>query len=243
MKLTFLGTRGEIEARRRGHWRHSALLVSQAGRRVLVDCGADWLGLLGRIAPHAIVLTHAHPDHAYGLRRGAPCAVWATEECWAGIDRFPIAQRRVIRPRRAVHIEGVRFEAFAVEHSLRAPAVGYRIRAGCAQVFYAPDLVFIAEREAALRGIRLYIGDGALPTRPLIRKRGRRLIGHSAISTQLEWCAREGVAEALITHCGTALVTVPLARSAQRVRELGAAFGVRAAIAVDGTTRILRERR
>ena len=242
MKVTFLGTRGEIEARRRGHWRHSALLVTRARRRVLVDCGLDWLGMLGQLRPHAIVLTHAHPDHAFGLKRGAPCVVWATEECWTGIGRFPIQQRAIIEPRSAVRIEGIRFEAFALEHSLRAPAVGYRIGEAEASVFYAPDLVFIKERAAALRGIRLYIGDGATLTRPLVRRRGSRLIGHSAISTQLSWCAREKVARALFTHCGTALVTMSHAQGAARVQALGRARGVQAELARDGLTKLIRAR-
>src|SRR5262245_54622827 len=159
MKLTFLGTRGEIEARSRRHWRHSALLVSHARRRVMVDCGLDWLGRIKRIRPRAIVLTHAHPDHAFGLKRGAPCPVYATAESWSSLARFPIAERRTIEPGHSQLIEGIRFQAFTVEHSLRAPAVGYRISVGRTRLFYAPDLVFIHERRTALRNVRVYIGD------------------------------------------------------------------------------------
>jgi ribonuclease BN (tRNA processing enzyme) len=72
MKLQFLGTRGEIEARTSCHRRHASLLVSYRRRRVMVDCGADWNRAVWRIRPHAIVLTHAHPDHAFGLRGGLP---------------------------------------------------------------------------------------------------------------------------------------------------------------------------
>jgi len=62
MKLTFLGTRGEIEARTRQHKMHTSLLVSFRARRVMIDCGLDWLGKFERLHPDAIVLTHAHPD-------------------------------------------------------------------------------------------------------------------------------------------------------------------------------------
>ncbi|MGH7468055.1 MAG: MBL fold metallo-hydrolase [Longimicrobiales bacterium] len=240
MKLTFLGTRGEIEARRRRHWRHSALLITHERRRVLIDCGADWVRRLARIRPHAIVLTHAHPDHAFGLAQGAPCVVMATEACWQTIERFPIEQRRTIRPGRPVRVHGLRIEAFEVEHSVRAPAVGYRISAGHGSVFYAPDLVSIVEQRKALHGVQLYIGDGASLTRPLVRRRGRRLIGHAPVSTQLRWCAQEGVARALITHCGTQIVTGNAAVMAARVRELGERHGVQAELAHDGMTRIVR---
>ena len=67
MKPTFLGTRGEIEARMRRHHMHTSLLVSHRGRDVMIDCGLDWLGKFERLHPDAIVLTHAHPDRAWGL--------------------------------------------------------------------------------------------------------------------------------------------------------------------------------
>ena len=65
MKLTFLGTRGEIEVRTRRHRMHSSLLISYGGSDVMIDCGLDWLGKVHRLSPAAIVLTHAHPDHTW----------------------------------------------------------------------------------------------------------------------------------------------------------------------------------
>jgi ribonuclease BN (tRNA processing enzyme) len=240
VKLVFLGTRGEIEARRPRHRRHSAMLVVHQRRRVLVDCGADWLGKLRTISPHAIVLTHAHPDHAFGLARGAACPVLATEATWRVIDRFPIARRIIVPARRGFVLEGVRFEAWQVEHSLNAPAVGYRIGTGSTRLFYVPDVVSIPHRAAALRDVRLYIGDGATLTRPLLRRRGANRIGHSPVATQMQWCRAAGIRRALITHCGSEIVKAPHARMVDRVRELGRKFGVQAELAVDGMTRVLR---
>jgi Beta-lactamase superfamily domain len=94
-----------------------------------------------------------------------------------------------------------------VEHSLLAPAVGYRVSAGRARFFYAPDVVFIHERTAALKGVQLYIGDGATVSRSFVRKRGERLIGHAPVRSQLGWCAKEPVSRAIITHCGSEIVT------------------------------------
>ena len=78
LELKFLGTRGEIGVHSRRHQRHSALLIEHNNARIMIDCGADWLGRLGAVAPTAIVLTHAHLDHAGGLAEGAPCPVYAT---------------------------------------------------------------------------------------------------------------------------------------------------------------------
>lgn len=82
--------------------------------------------------PHAIVITHAHPDHAWGLQGGAPCPVYATKQAWRDMEDYPIEERLTVPYRRPVSIEGVHFEAFPVEHSTRCPAVNHRITAGSA---------------------------------------------------------------------------------------------------------------
>src|SRR5947208_5734960 len=69
MKLMFLGTRGEIEARTPRHYMHSSLLISYRGAKVMIDCGLDWLGRFERLRPDAIVLTHAHPGPRLGLEK------------------------------------------------------------------------------------------------------------------------------------------------------------------------------
>lgn len=240
MKLTFLGTRGFIEAATRLHGRHSSLLVTYRRKRVMVDAGQDWLGLLDAIAPDAIVLTHAHPDHAFGLERGAPCPVWATEPAWRQIDPYPLADRELIEPRKPVTVMGITFEAFEVEHSVTFPTVGYRITAGAATIFYSPDLIWIREREEALRGIRAYVGDGASLTIPMVRRRGDALIGHTKVSTQLGWCAKDGVPRCIITHCGVEIVGPDERQIAEGIVEQGAAKRVPTEVAYDGMEVVIR---
>ncbi len=240
MKLTFLGTRGEIEARSALHQRHSSLLVEYHGRRVMIDCGADWRGLLANVAPEAIVLTHAHPDHAWGLKGGAPCPVYATPATWEDIAAYPLDDREEIHDRRPREIAGIGFEAFAVEHSTRCPAVGYRLTAGRVVVFYGPDLVYIHDREDALRGCRLYIGDGATLDRSFVRRKGAHLIGHTPVRTQLTWCRKLGVPEAIVTHCGTQIVEAAESEIQSKLAEWGRERGVGVTVAHDGLTRVLR---
>jgi len=234
MKLSFLGTRGEIDKKTRRHRRHSALCVTQDRTRLLIDCGADWLGRITKLNADAILLTHAHRDHAYGLSQGAPCPVYATRETWQLIGSYPIADRRLIDERKPIEIGPLRVEAFAVEHSLRAPAVGYRISDGHKGFFYAPDVVAIPECSAALRGIDLYVGDGATITRPILRNRGGVLIGHTPISTQLDWCREERVRSAIFTHCGSQIVGGDERVLGALVRRLGRERHVAARIAHDG---------
>jgi phosphoribosyl 1,2-cyclic phosphodiesterase len=199
----------------------------------MIDCGADWLKRLKAVAPTAIVLTHGHADHAFGLAAGAPCPVYATDETWSLISRFPLDER-VVKPRVPFTIRGVRFEAFPVQHSLRAPAVGYRITIGRAVFFYVPDLAAIPEQRAALRGTDLYIGDGATIVRSMVRVRDHVLIGHAPVTAQLDWCAAEGVRRAIFTHCGSGIVKGDTRRITARIRALGRERGVAASVAYDG---------
>ncbi len=124
------------------------------------------------------MLTHAHPDHAWGLKRGAPCRIYATEQTWRILERFPVPDRITIEPRRAFPIHGILLEAFPVEHSLRAPAVGYRVAAGGSTIFYVPDLVSIYDAHQAL----------ALPCAGPSCGKGAALVGHAPIRTQPGGC-------------------------------------------------------
>ncbi len=128
MKLKFLGTRGEIEKRTRRHHMHTSLMISYRGADVMIDCGLDWLGKFEQLQPDAIVLTHAHPDHAWGLKNGAPCPVHAPQKTWETLTSCRVEDRYLIKERTPTKICGVTFEAFAVEHSILAPAVGYRVK-------------------------------------------------------------------------------------------------------------------
>jgi len=240
MKLTFLGTRGEIEARTRRHRMHSSLLVSCRGAKVMIDCGLDWLGKFERLHPDAIVLTHAHPDHTWGLKNGAPCPVHAPQKTWQTLRGCKIDDRQVIKERVPVKICGITFEAFPVEHSILAPAFGYRISTGRARVFYGPDLLFIHNRAAALKDVQLYIGDGATITRSFVRKRGDRLIGHAPVRTQLAWCAKEGVSRAIITHCGSEIVAGDENAVRKTITALALAKGMEAMIAHDRMKLVVR---
>jgi phosphoribosyl 1,2-cyclic phosphodiesterase len=234
MKLTFLGTRGEIEARSHRHRRHSALLIEQDNARIMIDCGADWLHRLRRIAPNAIVLTHAHADHAAGLIHGAPCPVYATATTWRLLARLPISDRRTMPLRSTVRIGGVRFRAVPVRHSIRAPAVGYRVSADGSAFFYLPDVADLPQAADALRRIDIYIGDGATVRRSMVRRKADTLVGHAPIVRQLAWCAKARVRRAIFTHCGSPIVRAPPRSMGALISRLGQEQGIEARVARDG---------
>ena len=202
----------------------------------MIDCGEDWGGRFRRLRPTAILLTHAHPDHAGGLKQGAPCPVYATAEAWRSLPRWPLRLRGVLPVRRPIMIEGFVVEAWPVQHALNAPAVGFKISTGDGCLFYVPDIAALNHPKRALRSVDLYVGDGAVPVRSLTRIRGRILIGHASIRTQLDWCRRHGIARAIFTHCGSGIVRSAPAQIEAAVRRLGRERGIDASLAHDGQT-------
>ena len=240
MVVTFLGTRANIPIRSAQHRRHSAMLLSARNHRVLIDCGEDWLGRFDRFRPTAVLLTHGHPDHTGGLKNGAPCPVYATRETWGLIGRFPIAERCEIPRHRPVMVGRFIIEAWPLQHSLNAPAVGFKIFSPRCCLFYAPDVAALQRPRQTLQGVDLYIGDGAVVERSFVRRRGAVLIGHASVATQVAWCGANGVADAIFTHCGSGIVRSSPKHIDAIVRTLGRACDVRARVAHDGLRLDLR---
>lgn len=237
MKITFLGTRGYIDPKSRRHRMHTCALLTHRHKKVLIDCGETWLSKIRTLHPDAIVITHAHPDHAFGLKNGSPCPVWATKESWEYLDSFPIPprQRHLIHPRKIHRIGGISFEAFPVWHSVRCPAVGYRITCGKIAFFYVPDVVYIPDIDEAFHNLCFYIGDGATISRKMIRKNKvtGELFGHANIRQQLTWCRKQNVPRMIVTHCGSDIVAHEKQAIAQ-IEKLAREKNIEVQIAYDG---------
>ena len=237
MKLTFLGTRGNIEAKTSRHRRHSTILIQYRKDKIIIDWGLDWLNKtvgLRKINPSAIFITHAHPDHAQGLKNGAPCPVYATKESWTIMKRYPIKDKITIKPKEKIKIGSITLQVFPVVHTLIAPAVEYKITAGKSTIFYVSDLISIIDQKKALKGVKMYIGDGASITRPIIRYRDGIPMGHTTIKNQIIWCANQGVPEAIFTHCGSQIVKGDGRTLGAKIRKIGKEYGVTVKVAYDG---------
>lgn len=231
--LKFLGTRGYIEESSPEHRMHSALLLSLSGKRLLLDAGETWKGHLRRLRPDWIAITHAHPDHAFGLAEGTDVPVYVSAESRELLKHFPVRRFSVFDAGDQLRLGHFRIEPYDVIHSIRAPAVGFRIRAAGVTVVYNPDIISIVEEARVLRGVDVYIGDGASLTRPLVRRRGDAIFGHTTVRAQLNWCKKHHIPRAFVVHCGKQLVQMDPAELERRVADLGGET-VRTCVAWDG---------
>lgn len=233
MQAIFLGTRGYVEESSRLHRMHSALMLVSQEKRLLLDAGQSWKGKLRSLAPDWIAITHAHPDHAFALEEDTDVPVYVSRESRELLARFPVRRFRVFDDGDELRLGPFRVRPYDVVHSIRAPAVGFRIRADGITLVYNPDVISIVDEDRVLRRVDVFVGDGASLTRPLVRIRGDALFGHTTVRAQLNWCKRHGIRCAFIVHCGKQLVEMKAADLQRRVDEL-AGPTIRATIARDG---------
>ena len=234
MKLIFLGTRGGIIARSSLHKRHASLLITHGKTTLIIDWGKDWLTKTNLFPADALFITHAHIDHSGGLSHGASFPVYATKESWNTLGHYPIQHKKIITPYKPQTIGTLTITAFPVEHSLRAPAVGYKISSSTTTIFYVPDLAKLPSPHKTLADVDVYIGDGAILTRHiLLRTKNHTLTGHAPITDQLAWCKKAHVTNAIFTHCGTEIVTSN-ADDVQQTINFLTQWGIQTKVAYDG---------
>ncbi len=203
MKLEFWGTKGYVPESSREHSGHSAFVLEDGGFRLLCDFGENRKGTLARMRADAIFVSHAHPDHGWGLWEGTDLPVYASAVTHELLRELPILNRVVVAPRETAAIGPFRLTPFPVIHSLRCPCVGARIARDAFTLVYSGDIVAFEEPEAALAGADLYVGDGSTLTDSLVRRHpSGTLIGHTTVRAQLGWLARHGVMRAVFSHFG-----------------------------------------
>ena len=203
MRLHFYGTKGYVEESSRAHSGHSAFTIEAEQFRLLCDFGQNRRGLLEKVRPDAIFVSHAHPDHVGGLEEGTEAPVYASAITHEISKDLAIAKRVVLEPGRAVRIGPFRLTAFPVVHSVRCPCVAARIEAGGETLVYSGDIVAFEDPGAALEGVRVYVGDGSTLKGSLVRRHtSGTLIGHTTVRAQLGWLGKYGIPRAVFSHFG-----------------------------------------
>jgi len=203
MLLQFFGTKGYVEESSRAHSGHSAFVLEEAGFRLLCDFGQNCKGMLSKIRPDAVFLSHAHPDHAWGLEEGTEAPVYASAVTHEILAKLPIKNRVVLALEEPADLGPFRLIPHRVLHSIRCPAIAARIAIGGFTMVYSGDIVAFEDPDAALPGADLYIGDGSTLTGSLVRRHpSGALIGHTTVRAQFGWLSRYGIPRAIFSHFG-----------------------------------------
>jgi ribonuclease Z len=225
--FVFLGSSGAIPGRDRDT---TSLVVVGESAAVLVDCGGSPAQklLLAGVDPLAlcgVVITHIHPDHAYGLPslvqtlfllgRQAPLHLSCREEHEASLRAllglfgllerpgiFPLVWEPV--PPREGFAVGT-LGGFAITASPNAhggmPNMALRFEApGRPAVVYSSDTEPCAAVEALARGAHTLIHEATFSNR-----RPRGVGAHSTAAQAGEVAARAGVARLILVHIDAAL--------------------------------------
>ena len=171
--------------------------------RILVDAGPDAYSQLLRTGavPEQVVLTHDHHDHVLGLHvlsKLGRIPLHCTRECERGVRAlFPRLDFRVMHmtPGVAVELgEGLRVQAFDVEHSANSRTMGLRFTdAEGHSLAYMPDVGELPGSKLA-RGADVAFLDGSSRTRPVR--------GHVPMSELVEALPKLRADRCLFTHIG-----------------------------------------
>ncbi|MBM3706202.1 MAG: hypothetical protein FJW66_06740 [Actinobacteria bacterium] len=238
MKFSFHGTKGEIEEENSRHRYHSSLEVTGTDGSIIIDFGEKHSEMLSGMINDfdGLLITHAHPDHYVWTKRDEPAItipVYLTEKALNyGIKR-PV-NPVVIEPGVTFNIKQFEITPFDVIHSIRCPAVCFKItwsrkkeasaKTETAEIqngkklkedmkeikniIYAPDILDTRlPKEEVLEEIDMLVADGSSFDVNLVRKRDGMLYGHAMIRTIANWCLKYKIPELIVTHCGKQIVT------------------------------------
>ena len=199
MKITVLGTRGEIPESLPYHAKHSGILIDD---QLLIDCGEK---SFLNYHPLWIILTHLHPDHAYFVRRG--------KEESPPADLVIYAPEKPSNPQNSLNIldAPIQLGPYSITplptyHSLNVKSQAYLIKTEKTSLLYTGDLVWIDKKYlTCLDKVDLIITEATyLKKGGMVKKdpQSGKLYGHNGIPNLIS-LLKPFAKQFLFTHFGT----------------------------------------
>ncbi len=237
MIIDFPGTKGEIEESSITHQYHSSLIIKYKNTQILIDFGTKHNPLLmDRINDFDFILiTHAHSDHYIWTKNEEnriKIPVYLTRVT-LDYGKYKPQEYRIIESDKKYKLKDLDIKAYDVIHSLRCPAVGYKIR-GDRTIIYAPDILdFKKDKGIVFKDIVMLIADGSSLNINMVRRREEKLFGHTRIKTVIGWCKKYDISHLIITHCGKQIVEMDKEELTRKLQEYSEGK-VDIAVAFDG---------
>lgn len=182
MKITVLGTRGEIEPTAPYHARHSGILIDDF---LMFDLGQkEFLSY----KPSYIFITHLHPDHAYFVRTNMIDLDFQTKifapESFKNLPIHVLTKKFSCGPYTIIPIP--------TEHSIKVKSQAYLIQKGDERILYTGDMFWINKKyQRKLKKLDLviteasFIREGGMIRRDKAHK--GRPYGHAGIPTLIRF--------------------------------------------------------
>ncbi|MBM3708990.1 MAG: hypothetical protein FJW61_01010 [Actinobacteria bacterium] len=211
MKLFFPGTKGEIEEESPKHKFHSSLVVQYLNTGILMDFGEKHSPTLNSLIKKfdALLITHAHPDHYIWTvkeNEKIKIPVYLTDITLNYGKNKPL-NTVIIEDGKQFVIKDLKITPFNVIHSLRCPAVCFKIE-GSSTILYAPDILDTEQsKKDVFSGVDILVADGSSIDVNLVRRKEDKLFGHAMVKTIINWCLKFNIHELIVTHCGKQIVT------------------------------------
>jgi ribonuclease BN (tRNA processing enzyme) len=222
LRVTILGTRGNVESSAPGYSKHSGILVDGV---ILLDAGeTEYL----RHRPKYVFITHLHPDHVAIGPDDVPreTVIYAPESTPA------LPMIRVISE--AVRVDHYTITPIPTVHSQRVKSVAYLVERSQTRFLYSSDLVRIKRGfSRLLKGLDFVITEGSfMRSGGLVRKDAKTgaPVGHNGIPDLVRFFGRF-TKRIVVTHYGTWFYK-DIPRSLRWIQSLG--NGVRVMAAHDG---------
>ncbi|GAH54958.1 unnamed protein product, partial [marine sediment metagenome] len=184
----FLGTRGEVEESSKFHKKDSAVRLETHNKVILLDFGKSWQEKLKFINPDYIWISHAHPDHVFGLKmEKTKIPIFMSKETNDRLPekKFPLENRQVVKNN--FKFGSIKAREIPIGHSSKAPMSGLIIETDEGKIGYFPDVLDIPDK-SIVKGLSIYIGDGSSLTKDIVRTIKGKRVGHASMTTQMTLC-------------------------------------------------------